>query len=63
VDVRVYAKIAIVVGLGKALWSFVPPGSSETTPSIVGAGPKVGGWLLIRGHVGLHNWEHVTRMR
>jgi hypothetical protein len=52
-----------MVGVGKALWSFVPPGSIGTTPSIVGAGPKVGEWPLISSHMGLHSWEYVTRVR
>jgi hypothetical protein len=30
------------VGLGKAPWGFVPPGSIGVTQSIVGVGPKVG---------------------
>jgi hypothetical protein len=37
---KVYEETAM--GLGKALWSFILPGSIGTTPSIVGAGPKVG---------------------
>jgi hypothetical protein len=52
-----------MVGLDKALWSFVPPVSIGVTHSIVGVGPKVGEWPLIPGHMGLHPWEYVTRMR
>jgi hypothetical protein len=29
----------------------------------VGVGPKVGDWPLIPGHMGLHNWEYISRAR
>jgi hypothetical protein len=41
----------------------VPAVSIGTTHSIVGVGPRIGEWLLIPGHMGLHNWEYVTRAR
>src|SRR5919197_5096014 len=49
--------------LGPWLYEYVPAVSIGATHSIVGVGPKVGEWPLIPGHMGLHNWEYVTRAR
>jgi ABC-type transport system substrate-binding protein len=49
--------------LGPWLYEYIPAVSIGATHSIVGVGPKVGDWPLIPGHMGLHNWEYVTRMR
>jgi peptide/nickel transport system substrate-binding protein len=49
--------------LGPWLYEYVPAVSIGATHSIVGVGPRVGEWPLIPGHMGLHNWEYVTRMR
>jgi peptide/nickel transport system substrate-binding protein len=49
--------------LGPWLSEYVPAVSIGATHSIVGVGPKVGEWPLIPGHMGLHNWEYVTRAR
>ena len=39
----------------------MPAVSIGATHSIAGVGPKVGDWPLIPGHMGIHNWEYVTR--
>jgi len=49
--------------LGPWLYEYMPAVSIGATHSIVGVGPKVGDWPLLPGHMGLHNWEYVTRMR
>jgi peptide/nickel transport system substrate-binding protein len=49
--------------LGPWLQDYVPAVSIGTTHSIVGVGPRIGEWPLIPGHMGLHNWEYVTRAR
>jgi peptide/nickel transport system substrate-binding protein len=49
--------------LGPWLYEYVPAVSIGATHSIVGVGPRVGEWPLIPGHMGLHNWEYVTRVR
>jgi peptide/nickel transport system substrate-binding protein len=49
--------------LGPWLYEYMPAVSIGATHSIVGVGPKVGDWPLIPGHMGLHNWEYVTRRR
>jgi peptide/nickel transport system substrate-binding protein len=49
--------------LGPWLYEYMPAVSIGVTHSIVGVGPKVGEWPLIPGHMGLHNWEYVTRGR
>ena len=49
--------------LGPWLQEYVPAVSIGATHSIVGVGPRVGEWPLIPGHMGLHNWEDVTRVR
>jgi peptide/nickel transport system substrate-binding protein len=49
--------------LGPWLYEYVPAVSIGATHSIVGVGPRVGEWPLIPGHMGLHNWEYVTRGR
>jgi len=49
--------------LGPWLQEYVPAVSIGATHSIVGVGPRVGEWPLIPGHMGLHNWEYVTRVR
>jgi ABC-type transport system substrate-binding protein len=47
--------------LGPWLYEYMPAVSIAATHSIAGVGPKVGDWPLIPGHMGLHNWELVTR--
>ena len=47
--------------MGPWLYEYVPGVSIGSTHSIAGVGPKVGEWPLIPGHMGLHNWEYVTR--
>jgi peptide/nickel transport system substrate-binding protein len=47
--------------LGPWLYEYMPAVSIGPTHSIVGVGPKVGDWPLIPGHMGLHNWEYVSR--
>jgi peptide/nickel transport system substrate-binding protein len=47
--------------LGPWLNEHLPAISIAATHSIAGVGPKVGDWPLIPGHMGLHNWEYVTR--
>jgi len=49
--------------LGPWLSEYVPAVSIGSTHSIVGVGPQIGDWPLIPGHMGLHNWEAVTRAR
>ncbi len=49
--------------MGPWLYEYMPGVSIGATHSIVGVGPKVGDWPLIPGHMGLHNWEYVTRAR
>ena len=49
--------------LGPWLQEYVPAVSIGATHSIVGTGSRVGEWPLIPGHIGLHNWEYVTRVR
>jgi hypothetical protein len=49
--------------LGPWLQEYVPAVSIGATHSIVGVGPRVGEWPLIPSHMGLHNWEYVTRVR
>ena len=48
---------------GRCLYEYVPAVSIGSTHSIAGVGPKVGDWPLIPGHMGLHNWEYVSRAR
>ncbi len=47
--------------MGPWLYEYFPAVSIAATHSIVGVGPKVGEWPLIPGHMGIHNWEYVTR--
>lgn len=47
--------------LGPWLNEHLPAISIAATHSIAGVGTKVGDWPLIPGHMGLHNWEYVTR--
>jgi peptide/nickel transport system substrate-binding protein len=47
--------------LGPWLKDYVPGIPIAATHSIAGVGPKVGDWPLIPGHMGIHNWEYVTR--
>ena len=47
--------------LGPWLWEQLPGIPIAATHSIAGVGPKVGDWPLIPGHMGIHNWEYVTR--
>jgi peptide/nickel transport system substrate-binding protein len=49
--------------MGPWLHDFMPGISIGATHSIAGVGPKVGEWPLIPGHMGVHNWEYVTRGR
>jgi peptide/nickel transport system substrate-binding protein len=49
--------------LGPWLHEYMPAVSIGATHSIAGVGPRVGEWPLIPGHMGLHNWEFVTRGR
>jgi peptide/nickel transport system substrate-binding protein len=49
--------------LGPWLSENMPVVSIGATHSIVGVGPRVGEWPLIPGHMGLHNWEYVSRGR
>jgi peptide/nickel transport system substrate-binding protein len=49
--------------LGPWLYEYTPAVSIGVTHSIVGVGPRLGEWPLIPGHMGLHNWEYVTRAR
>jgi peptide/nickel transport system substrate-binding protein len=43
------------------LHEYVPGVAIGAMHAIAGVGPKVGEWPLIPGHMGFHNWEHVTR--
>ena len=47
--------------MGPWLYEYMPAVSIGATHSIAGVGPKVGEWPLIPGHMGVHNWEYVTR--
>jgi len=47
--------------MGPWLYEYLPAVSIAATHSIAGVGPKVGDWPLIPGHMGIHNWEYVTR--
>jgi len=47
--------------MGPWLYEYMPAVSIGATHSIAGIGPKVGEWPLIPGHMGVHNWEYVTR--
>ena len=49
--------------MGPWLQEYMPAVSIGSTHSIAGLGSKVGEWPLIPGHMGLHNWEFVTRAR
>jgi peptide/nickel transport system substrate-binding protein len=49
--------------MGPWLYEYMPAVSIGATHSIAGVGPRVGDWPLIPGHMGLHNWEYVTRAR
>jgi len=45
------------------LHEYVPGVAIGAMHAITAVGPKVGDWPLIPGHMGFHNWEHVTRAR
>src|SRR5919106_147672 len=47
--------------MGPWLNDYMPAVTIGATHSIAGVGPKVGDWPLIPGHMGIHNWEYVTR--
>jgi peptide/nickel transport system substrate-binding protein len=47
--------------MGPWLYEYMPSVAIGATHSIAGVGPKVGDWPLIPGHMGIHNWEYVTR--
>jgi peptide/nickel transport system substrate-binding protein len=47
--------------MGPWLYEYMPGIAIGATHSIAGIGPKVGEWPLIPGHMGVHNWEFVTR--
>jgi peptide/nickel transport system substrate-binding protein len=47
--------------MGPWLYDYMPGIAIGATHSIAGIGPKVGEWPLIPGHMGVHNWEFVTR--
>jgi ABC-type transport system substrate-binding protein len=47
--------------MGPWLHEYMPAVSIGATHSIAGVGPKVGEWPLVPGHMGIHNWEYVTR--
>jgi peptide/nickel transport system substrate-binding protein len=49
--------------MGPWLHEYVPGVAIGATHNIAGLGPKVGEWPVIPGHMGFHNWEHVTRAR
>src|SRR5262249_19256570 len=49
--------------LGPWLYEYMPAVSIGPTHSIVVVGPHVGDWPLIPGHMGLHNWEYISRAR
>src|SRR5712691_2010525 len=45
------------------LHDYVPAVAIGAAHAIAGVGPKVGEWPLIPSHMGIHNWEFVTRAR
>jgi peptide/nickel transport system substrate-binding protein len=47
--------------MGPFLHDYIPGVAIGAAHVIAGVGPKVGEWPLIAGHMGFHNWEHVTR--
>jgi ABC-type transport system substrate-binding protein len=47
--------------MGPWLYDYMPGVAIGATHSIAAVGPKVGDWPLIPGHMGVHNWEYVTR--
>jgi len=47
--------------MGPWLYDYMPAVAIGATHSIAGVGPKVGDWPLIPGHMGVHNWEYVSR--
>ena len=47
--------------MGPWLAEYVPGVPIGAAHAIAGVGAKVGEWPLISGHMGFHNWEHVTR--
>ena len=47
--------------MGPWLQEYVPAVSIGATHSVAVVGPKVGDWPLIPNHMGVHNWEYVTR--
>ena len=49
--------------MGPWLYDYIPGVAIGATHTIAGAGPKVGDWPLIPGHMGFHNWEYMTRAR
>jgi peptide/nickel transport system substrate-binding protein len=49
--------------MGPWLQDYMPGVAIGATHSIAAVGPKVGDWPLIPGHMGIHNWEFVTRGR
>jgi peptide/nickel transport system substrate-binding protein len=49
--------------MGPWLYEYIPGVAIGAVHTIVGAGPRVGEWPLIPGHMGFHNWEYVTRGR
>ena len=49
--------------LGPWLQEYIPAVAIGATHSIAGVGPKVGEWPLIPSHMGIHNWEYITRAR
>jgi peptide/nickel transport system substrate-binding protein len=63
-EARVEERVRIMrEELGPWLYEFMPAVSIGAAHSIAGVGPRVGEWPLIPGHMGLHNWENVTRSR
>jgi peptide/nickel transport system substrate-binding protein len=49
--------------MGPWLYEYMPGVAIGATHSIAGLGPKVGEWPLIPSHMGVHNWEYITRAR
>ena len=49
--------------MGPWLYEHIPGVAIGAAHAIIGVGPQVGEWPLIPGHMGFHNWEHVTRGR
>jgi peptide/nickel transport system substrate-binding protein len=47
--------------MGPWLNEYMPGIPLAATHSIAGVGPKVGDWPLVPGHMGIHNWEYITR--